>query len=184
MNEKSGSKITIKSTAREVAQLAVFVALVIVAQLALSFVPGVEIVTLLFVSYSFTFRARRGMLAATAFALLRQLLFGFFPTVLILYLLYYNGLTLCFGLLGGRVKKPLKHLWWLVLVACLCTVGFTLLDNVITPLWYGYTQKAARAYFVASLPFMFPQVLCTAATVGVLFFPLHKAFCLIKRKTP
>lgn len=184
MNEKHEPNFTIKTTAKELAQLAVFVALVIAAQLALSFVPGVEVVTLLFVTYAFTFGVRRGMFAATAFSLLRQLVFGVYPTVLILYLVYYNGLTLCFGLLGGKVKKPLKNLWWLTLTACVCTACFTLFDDVLTPLWYGYTQKAARAYFIASLPFMLPQVLCTGVTVGVLFFPLYKAFCLIKRKTP
>lgn len=184
MNEKNRAKFAIKSTARELAQLAVFVALVIAAQFALSFIPGVEIVTLLFVSYAFAFGIRRGMLAATAFSLLRQLLFGFFPTVLILYLIYYNALTAFFGLLGKKWDKPLKNLWWLTLVACLFTTCFTMLDNIITPLWYGYTQKAARAHFIASLPVMFPQILCTAVTVGGLFFPLYKVFELIKRKTP
>lgn len=184
MNEKPKPKLTIKTTAREVARLAVFVALVIAAQLALAFVVGVEVVTLLFVTYAFTFGVRRGTLAATAFSLLRQLLFGFYPNVLLLYLTYYNGLTLCFGFLGGKVKNPLKNLWWLTLTACLCTVCFTLLDDVITPLWYGYTAKAARAYRIASLNAMLPQVVCTGVTVGILFIPLYKAFCLIKRKTP
>lgn len=183
MNGKNGAKITLKGTAREIAQIAVFVALVIASQFALSFVPGVEIVTLLFVAYAFTFGVRRGILAATAFSLLRQIVFGFFPTVLILYLVYYNLLTVSFALLGKKVKSPLKSLWWLVLVACLCTVVFTLLDDVITPLWYGFTKEAARAYFVSSLPVMFPQTICTAVTVGTLFFPLYKVFSLIKRKT-
>lgn len=184
MNCKNEPKKIIKNTAKEIAQLAVFVALVIAAQFVLSFVPGVEIVTLLFVSYAFVFGIRRGMLAATAFALLRQLLFGFYPTVLILYLLYFNGLSAVFGWLGRKVENPLRALWWLTLVACLCTACFTLMDNILTPLWYRYTQKAARAHFIASLPVAFSQILCTAATVGGLFFPLYKAFCLIKRKTP
>lgn len=184
MSDNNRAKITVKNTAKELAQLAVFVALVIAAQFALSFIPGVEIVTLLFVSYAFAFGIRRGMLAATAFSLLRQLLFGFFPNVLVLYLLYYNALAALFGFLGKRVEKPLKNLWWIILLACLCTACFTMLDNIITPLWFRYTKKAARAHFIASLPVMFPQIVCTAVTVGGLFFPLYKAFCLIKRKTP
>jgi hypothetical protein len=184
MNHKNIAKTTIKNTAKELAQLAVFVALVIAAQFALSFIPGVEVVTLLFVSYAFVFGVRRGMLAATAFSLLRQLLFGFFPNILVLYLLYYNALTALFGFLGKRVGKPLKNLWWIILLACLCTACFTMLDNILTPLWFRYTQKAARAHFIASLPVMFPQIVCTAVTVGGLFFPLYKAFQLIKRKTP
>ena len=67
MNDENKGRISIKNTAKELAQLAVFVALVIAAQFALSFIPGVEIVTLLFVVYAFTFGIYRGTLAATAF---------------------------------------------------------------------------------------------------------------------
>ncbi len=167
-------------SAKECAYLAAFVALVIAAQLALSAIPSVEIITVLFVSYAFVMGARRGMIAATAFALLRQLTFGFFPTVLILYLVYYNLLTLCFGLFGKKIQTKPKNLPWLVLIACACTVCFTMIDNVLTPLWYGYSAQAAKAYFIASLPFMLPQVVCTAVTVSCLFFPLTKAFTLVK----
>ena len=89
------------SSAKELAYISVFVALLIAVQLILSFIPGVELVTVLFVAYSFSMGVRRGMLAATTFSLLRQLDFGFFPTVLVLYLIYFNLLCLLFGLLGG-----------------------------------------------------------------------------------
>lgn len=167
--------------AKECAYLAVFVALVIAVQLCLAAVPGVELVTVLFVSYAFVFGIRRGMIAATAFSLLRQLLFGFAPTVLVLYLVYYNALTAIFGGIGRGVKDPLRCLWWMVLTACLCTVCFSMLDNIITPLWYGYTKRAARAYFIASLSFMLPQVVCTAVSVSILFIPLQRALKLIKK---
>ena len=54
--------------AKECAYLAVFVALLIAAQFVFSFLPGVEIVTVLFVGYAFVFGVKRGMLAATAFS--------------------------------------------------------------------------------------------------------------------
>ena len=158
------------------------VALVIAGQVVFSFVPGVEIVTVSFVAYSFVMGARRGTLAATAFSLLRGLVFGVFPTVLVLYLVYYNLLALCFGLLGVKRRAGVKTLPWLVLIACACSVGFTLMDNVITPLWYGYSAKATRAYFLASLPVMCSQVICTAVSVAFLLIPLTKAFSLIKKQ--
>ena len=100
----------------------------------------------------------------------------------ILYLLYYNLLSLCFGLLGKKVKAPLKWLPLIVIIACVCTVCFSLIDNILTPLWYGYSKRAAKAYFYASLPFMLPQIVCTAVSVACLFIPLFKIFCLLKRK--
>ncbi len=181
MNENKERRNKGLRAGKECAYSAVFVALVIAAQLTLSFLPGVELVTLLFVSYSFVFGWKRGMLAATAFSLLRQLIFGFFPTVLVLYLFYYNLLTLSFGLLGKR-GDPRLGLWKWTLIACLCTACFTVLDNVITPLWYGYSKEAFKIYFFASFTFMLPQVACTAATVGCLFLPLQKAFSAVKRE--
>ncbi len=171
-----------QNAGREVAYLSVFVALTIAAQLCLAVLPGVELVTVLFVGYAFAAGARRGMLAATAFSLVRQLVFLVFPTVLLLYLLYFNLLAALFGALGRRVKNPVKALWWLTVLACVCTTCFTLLDNVITPLWYGYSRRAAKAYFWASLPFMLPQIACTAATVSTLFLPFQKVFAYAHRQ--
>ena len=171
MRDKNGAY-----TAKECAFLAVFVAVVIVAQLAFSAVPGVELVTVLFAAYSFSAGRKKGMLSATAFSLLRMLIFGFFPSVLILYLIYYNLLSFTFGALGRRIKNPIKTLPVLVIVACLGTALFSVLDNIITPLWYGYSAQATRAYFFASLPFMIPQVICVAISVSTLFLPLWKVF--------
>ncbi len=169
-------------SAKECAYIAAFVALVIALQFAFSFVPGVEVVTVSFVAYSLAMGARRGMTAATAFSLLRQFVFGFFPTVLVLYLIYFNLLALCFGSLGKKITVAPKTLPILAAIACFGTVCFTLLDNVLTTLWYGYSARAARAYFMASLPFMIPQVICTAVSVGVLALPLVKAFFVIKKQ--
>lgn len=189
MNSKNGQGQTRKNTvikrvartSKETAYVAVFVGLVIAAQIVLAVIPGVEIVTVLFVSYAFAFGICRGMLAATAFSLLRQLVFGFVPTVLILYLIYFNLLTVLFGVLGRTVKRSALNLWWLVVVACACTALFSMLDNLITPLWLGYGWKETKAYFLLSLPVMFPQIGCTGVTVGFLFLPLVKAFRLIKK---
>lgn len=168
-------------SAKECAYLAVFVALVIAAQLALSMVPGLEVVTVLFVGYAFVFGWKRGMVAATAFSLLRQLVFGAYATVLILYLIYFNLLAAVFGALGSKIKSPVKWLALLTLIACLCTVGFTMLDNVLTPLWYGYTARAAKTYFYASFPTMISQTVCTAVTVVGLFLPVWKVFSSVKK---
>ncbi len=170
-------------SAKESAYIAVFVALLIAVQLALAAVPGVELVTVLFVAYAFAFGVVRSIIAATAFSLLRQMIFGFMPTVLVLYLLYYNLLACLFGMLGKRIQQPLKYVWLIVLSACLCTVCFTMLDNIITPLWLGYTRAAAKLYFKASLTFMIPQVICTAVSVACLFFPLFKAFGYLKKSS-
>ena len=163
-------------TAKDCAYIAVFVALVISAQLALSAVAGVEVVTVLFVSFAFTFGIGRGIFSGLTFSLVRQLVFGIDLKVLVLYVTYYTILTTVFGFLGGKIQDPKEKMPFLILIACICTVCFTLLDNVITPLWYGYSKRTAWLYFKYSLPVVIPQTICTGLTTAFLFLPLRKAF--------
>ncbi len=182
MNEKKeGNKRSVR-IGKESAYLAVFVAILIAAQFCFSAIPSVEVVSVLFFAYCFTFGVKRGMLAATAFSFLRQLLFGFFPNVLILYLCYYNLVALLFGWLGGVVKRPLAALWWLTALACVCTLFFSLIDCVITPLWYAFTFEVAKGYFLSALPVALPQIVCTGVTVALLFIPLQRAFAFVRKK--
>ena len=178
--EKKKKKKTVRS-AKECTLVAVFVALLIAAQLVLSAVPGVEVITVLFAAFAFSFGAYRGLAAATAFSLLRQLVFGFFPTVLVLYLVYYNAFALIFAFLGKKIRFPVKGLVLIVAVACVCTVLFTLLDCVITPLFYGFSKTAAKAYFYAAMPVVLPQLVCVGVSTALLFLPLWRAFLLVKR---
>lgn len=223
--------------ARKVAVCAVSVALLIALQITLSYVPGVELVTVLLLCFCYTFGVYMGLIIATSFSLLRCMIFGFNPNVIILYLVYYNLFAVLFGVLGKRTvppwicfailsiiavisayfaatglpvsilyqKRASIMLWavyqisFLLIIlyarflleykgragrdiasvtalAAACTICFSLLDDVISPLIYGYTLEAAKAYFVASLYVMIPQTLCTIISVALLFQPLVTVF--------
>jgi len=179
--ENERVKPILLSSAKESAFAAVFVAVLIASQFALSAIPGVEVITLLFCTYSFAFGAKRGMISAIAFSLIRQLIFGFFPTVLILYVIYYPLLCLAFGALGKRMQANMKTLVLIVVLSCVCGAVFSLLDCVITPLWYGYSARAAKGYFLATLPVLGVQTVCVGIQTGALFLPLERVFGLIKR---
>lgn len=73
--------------------------------------------------------------------------------------------------------KPLK-IFLFTAVAAVCTICFTLLDDVISPLIVGMDNLTALTYFYGSFLAMLPQVICTVATVGTLYFPL--TFALTK----
>ena len=88
-----------------VAVVAVFTALLLGAQYALWFVKGVEVVTVLLLVFSYRFGVRCGVLSAVAFSLLRCLLFGFFPNVVLLYLIYYPLFAACFGGVGNALRR-------------------------------------------------------------------------------
>ena len=233
------------SPAKDIAAVAVMTALLIGGQFVLSPVAGVEVVTVLLAAFSFSYGVRAGVLAATAFALLRCFIFGFYPAVIVLYLIYYPLFALIFGLLG-RVKEqtylrfPLwaallvnvaivavgvgcavcaatniikisrlaaamvKTLLWVIFALCCaliavfdcvfvlqrrgnlnsgnmlmaCTICFTLLDDVITPLFMGWGVFSATSatYFYASFLAMAPQTVCAIVTVSTLFLPLVTIF--------
>ena len=168
--------------AKEIALNGVFTALLIGGQIVLSGISGVEIVTVLLLSFSYYFGIRRGLFVANAFSLLRCLIFGFFPNVIILYLVYYNLFVLAFGLLGIRFKKELNLVIHIILViaACIMTIIFTGLDDIITPLYYRFSIDAMRAYALASLMAVIPQVICTIVTVSFLLPILNRVFGNIK----
>lgn len=212
------------------------VSLLVAVQFALSFVSGVELVTVFFLCFCLAAGVSSGMITATAFSLVRCLLFGFYPNVALLYLIYYNAFALLFGSLGKRSvpawvcpvllgllmsaclyfaiagvsvsalyqRKITIMLWvlfslfaaltvlYIVLsllgkgkrgelacitaLACFCTVCFTLLDDLLTPLVYGYSFEAATAYFYAGFTAMLPQTICTALSVFLLYYPLEGVF--------
>lgn len=168
-------------TTKNIAIISIFTALLIGGQLALSAVSGIEIVTVLFFSFAYVFGVKRSLFVANAFTVLRCLIFGFFPNVVLLYLLYYNLFAIVVGGIGKKMKREYsikKHVL-LVVIAILLTVSFTLLDNILTPLIYAYTAQARIAYWYASVYTLMPQIICTAVTVSILFYPLYKAFIKI-----
>lgn len=252
MQQIKSKKIT---PSKEVAYIAVMSALLLGGQYVFSFVTGVEIVTILLICFSYSFGMRRGAVCAISFSLLRCLLFGFYPTAIILYLMYYPLLAIVFGALGhikngtfenypwyfaliinalllgiavacavcygldlikvSRIYKvTLYTLLWVIFSLCtglfiafdclliakklfkkntenalklitfaslaaVCTVCFTLLDDIITPLFWGYSHTAWLVYFYTSFTAMLPQTVCTIGTVMTLFFPVTALFSKI-----
>lgn len=165
-----------RNTAKNLATAGVFVALLIGGQFVLSGVSGIEIVTVLLLAYCYVCGVRQGMLVANAFILLRCFIFGFAPNVLILYFVYYNLFAVVFGLIGkafARRYSPIKHAA-LVLAAIVMTALFTVADNVLTPLMYGFSPFATKGYWAASLYTMIPQLICSLVTVSLMFLPLYK----------
>ncbi len=165
-------------TAKDVALIGVFTALLIGGQFVLSGISGVEIVTVLLLSFSYYFGIVRGLLVANAFSVLRCFIFGFFPNTIILYVIYYNLFVVVFGLLGRKFKRQLnaKTHVALILVAVCMTIFFTALDDLVTPLYYGFSSGAMKAYAVASLAAVVPQTVCSAITTALILPVLLRIF--------
>lgn len=159
-----------------VVRVAMCVALLIAGQLALSSVTGIEIVTVMLLCFCYCYGVRHGIAIATTFSLLRCFVFGFQINVIVLYLVYYNLFAIFFGWLGARFtgKNALLKTVIVVASAVVFTAMFTLLDDVITPMIYGFNENATKVYFYQSLTAVIPQTVCTAVTVSICFHPLTK----------
>lgn len=220
--------------AKKVAVCAVSVALLIALQFTLSYVPGVELVTVFLLCFCYTFGIYLGLITATCFSLLRCMIFGFDISVIVLYLIYYNLFAVLFGVLGKKTipswlsfviltvtaaisacfavkglpisilyQPQITILLWVIFsisivliivyaillskhkgkevasvtaLAAVCTMCLSLIDDIITPLIYGYSMGATKVYFINSLTVMIPQILCTLISVALLFHPLVTIF--------
>lgn len=166
-----------KST-RELSLIAMFTALLIGVQFALSFTYGLELVSVTLAMFSLVFGSRRGFVVGVAFSLLRLMIFGFYPTVAVLYLTYYPLYAVAVGQIG-KIKGKKQFVVLLVAVS-LMTVCFSLLDDVITPLIMGFNNKAWLTYFYGSFLAMVPQTICVFISTAVLYYPLKKLLGKLK----
>ena len=107
---------------RGLARCAVMSALLVAVQYCLGFVPGIELVTAVFSAYCFVCGTASGILTAVCFSLLRCLIYGFYPAVILLYLIYYPLLALAFSNLSKIPPKAFKIA--LLISALLCLTGF------------------------------------------------------------
>ena len=172
-------------TAKYIIFPSIYTAILIGGQFVFSGVSGIELVTVLLLAYCYKYGVKQGLLVANAFSLLRCFVFGFFPSVILLYLIYYNIFAIVFGLFGNVCKNVYgkkKHIVT-VLIALAMTALFTLTDNLLTPLLYGFTKSATRAYFITSLYTLVPQLLCTLVTVAWLFPIILKILPRLKTHT-
>ena len=166
------------NSAKKIILPGVFTPLLIGGQLALSGISGIEVVTVLLLTFVYKYGIGQGLLVANSFSLLRCFIFGFLLNVIIFYLIYYHNFVLVFGFLGKvfRHEYSIKKHIMVVIVAVVMAALFTISDNVLTPLIYGFTVNAAKAYFVASLYTVMPQIVCTFATVLIIFPGLLRLF--------
>lgn len=89
----------------------------------------------------------------------------------------FTALTIAFDAvwLASRKKsggERALRCFFVTALAALCTVAFTLIDDVVSPLILGLTQRGALAYFYASFTAMLPQTICAVFSVGLMFTPL------------
>ena len=196
MQAKVNGEKGVRFDAKNLAVMAVMAALLIGAQFALSFVAGVELVTLLLCAFCVVFGVKRGVITAVAFSVLRCLIFGFTLNVVVLYLFYFPTLAVVVGFYGKLINKtfavdknPVKRVLnaksvivfiGLIAIVAAMTCLFTMVDNIVAPFIMGFSATSAKIYFINSLPVMLTHMISTTVSVALLFFHIYKAMKYIK----
>lgn len=154
-----------------IVRVAFMAALLTVSKLALSFIPNVEVVTVLVIVYGSALGVGYVLPATLIFCAVEIALYGV-GTWNVLYFVYWPLLGLAACALRGR-KLPLA-----VVMAALFSALFGFLDAGITTLFVvgKLSELQLKNYFVVyylrGLYFDLVHVVSSAVTVGVLYVPL------------
>ena len=154
--------------AKTVALVGIMAATIECGKLVLSFLPNVEVVTILCALYGYVF-GWLGVAAALVFVCIEPLIWGF-GSWIITYIIYWPLVAFIFMLLA---KRGVKKRWLLTLVACGLTLIFGLLSSVIDAAFYlGINEayfKNLILYYLRGIVFYTVQLVCNAALFPTLF---------------
>ncbi len=158
--------------ARDIAVVGVMIATMEAAKLALSFVPNVELVTLLIILYTIVFE-KRICFVLPAFILLEGCLYGFgLWWVMYLYIWpLLAGLTWLF--------RRIESVWFWSIFSGAYGLCFGLLCSI--PYLFIGGVKAAFTWWVAGIPYDLIHCASNALLGAVLFVPLKNVLLAVHR---
>lgn len=176
---KRGGRL--KLTAAYVVKTAVMAALLTSLKLALSFIPNVEVVTLLILVYAAVFGAAYALPAVLVFCCVEISIYGVASWVL-LYFIYWPLLAF-----GACIILKRRKTWKAVLYAVAMSAFFGVLsaccDTLVTAAGFPDVNLAQyfAAYYVRGLYFDLVHCVSNLAVVAALFAPLCFAAERVKR---
>ena len=167
------------NNAKAVALVGIMAATIECGKLALSFLPNVEVVTLLCALYGYAF-GWLGVVATFVFVCIEPLIYGFGSWV-ITYFIYWPIVAFVFMLFR---KNKLNNRWIFTVVAVGMTVLFGLLSSLIdTVIYLGvneYFFSNFGLYYLRGVVFCAIQIACNAALFPTAFVYLSGRLLKIK----
>lgn len=159
---------------REIVLTALLGAMLMVAQVALSFLPNIELVSLLVLLYAMVFPCRVVFSSIYVFALLEGLLYGFgswWPGYLYIWTIA--------ALVGRVLRKNDSVLFWAVISAIygLCFGGLYALSYMVAGgFWYGVS------WWISGLAFDFIHCAGNGVVMLLLYRPLRRCLTMLAAK--
>lgn len=154
---------------KDVALVGLLAAVITAAKQALSFLPNIEIVTLLFIVFTVTFGAKRALMVSVIFTTLQIAIYGFATWLLVYYFIWPMLI-----IVSALMKRKLKTEYGFAVLAGLYGLTFGLICAVFESFFYGAAYGIA--YWVRGIPFDLIHGVSNFITVLLLYRPLCSAF--------
>lgn len=149
---------------RELVVMGVLTAVVFVAQVAMGFLPNIELVTLLFILYTLAF-GKKVFLMICVFVLLEGIFYGFG-----LWWLNYTYIWTVQALVTLVFRKQTSPLFWSVLSGF---YGITFGVLCAIPYFFIGGPSSAFAYWISGIPYDIPHCIGNVILCLLLFKPLR-----------
>lgn len=162
-------------SAKRIAFAGVMGALLVVGKFALSFIPNVEVVTTLLISFCFVF-GFDGVIASLIFCTADVILYPPSLDVIVSYYIYWNLLSITVAVLKELNVKSFAPYF---ITATVFTLFFGVLTSLFTTIFYGVNFAGV---YLSGLYFYAIHLLSTAVFMIVGFKPVTKTLILIKEK--
>ncbi len=168
-----------QSPAKSLALVGIMAASVECGKLALSFLPNVEVVSLLLALYSYVF-GLYGVMAAYIFVCIEPIIWGF-NTWVVSYLIYWPLLSILFFILGKlRVKNRILLTSAAVLMTFLFGVLTSLVDIGLLSGFFDNFEYRFAVYYARGAVFYIIHICSNAVIFLVLFSLFAKKLLKIK----
>lgn len=153
--------------ARDVALIALISATATTGKLILSFLPNVEVVTLIFMVYTTSIGIKKTLPAAVIFSTTEVLIYG-----LSTWLMGYYIIWPLLIIIVHYLNKSLKSEYIYALIAGLFGLSYGLIFAAVESVFYGYMY--GLTYWIRGLPYDIVHGISNFVIVLVLFKPLTK----------
>lgn len=159
---------------RDITLIGILSATLTASKLALSFIPNVEIVTLLFIVYTTTFELKKSLLVSFIFTTTEILLYGF-STWLIVYYLIWPILILVTTLIKNKIKSEYGYAILGAIFGYTFGAFFAVGESLFYGLAYGW------AYWIRGLLFDLIHGTSNFIIILILYKPITSLLIKLKR---
>lgn len=162
----------VKLKARDIAIIGLLSASITTGKLVLSFIPNVEIVSLLFIVYTIIFGIKRSIIISIIFSTTEIFIYGFSTWLLVYYLVWPMLIIII-----HFAKKTVKTEYGYATIAGLFGLFFGAFFAVAESFFYGYAY--GLTYWVRGIPFDILHGVSNFIIVLFLFNPTIKAMTYV-----